>query len=116
MVYVWEEPDFSVRLDHGRRINNEHRDGLVEIYLDRLVAFHGRVDFIHGPLRLIAQNPRREPHRVLHANASMTEVAARLQEQLRYGRTVQIDVVMIGEDEFDQTKRILGTGFLPNTQ
>lgn len=77
-VDIPEEPHLAVRFDYGRNINNEHWDGLCEIYLDRLIAVHGGENLVLSPFRPVAQDPRREPRRILYPDASVAEVAARL--------------------------------------
>src|SRR5437660_6870345 len=78
IVDIPEEPHLAARLNYGRSIKNEYRDRLVEIYLDRLIAVHGGANLVLSPLRLVAQDPRRQPLGILHPDASVTEVAARL--------------------------------------
>src|ERR1700676_4832067 len=104
MVDVVEESHFAVRLDHRGAVDNEYGNRPGEIYLDRLIPIHRRLDLIPIPVRIVAQYPCRQCEWILPPDASMTEVAARAFEQFRRRRAVQINVVGVRENEFHQSQ------------
>src|SRR4029079_2785730 len=77
-----------------------------------VAAMHRSID----AARIPAKDPLRKVRRLLDTNASVTERADILLEQLVIGGVVQVDIEVIGEKKLHQTKRVLVTGLLSHAR
>src|SRR5262249_5472447 len=114
-VDIVEEMDFTAGFHHRSRVEDQDRNRLIQIYLEVVLPIvHRGGDTGCVPSWFIAQHPRRKRRRVFDSDASMTEVAARSREKLKFRRAVQVDVVVIRKDELGQPQGVLGSRSLPN--
>src|SRR5271157_3797538 len=112
-IDVVEEAYLTILQHDGGAVNNQHGNGVVEIHLLGLVTIHRGDDALPGPLGPILQHPDRQSHGILDPDAAVAEIAPRAFKELWGWRAVQIDVVFVGKEEFDEAERILRTRLLP---
>src|SRR5579871_3315903 len=79
-VDIVKKSHFTALQNDRRGVDDQDRNGPVEIDLERLCTVHRVVYAFRRPFRLVAEHPRRQLFRFLDANAAMTEITAGLGE------------------------------------
>jgi hypothetical protein len=79
-------------------------------------ALHALPHSLQRPSGIIAECPRSEFGGLFDANAAVTEITAGAREQIGRRRAVKIDVVLVRENQLDQTERVGRAGLLPHHQ
>src|SRR5689334_6327300 len=59
-----------------------------------------------APVGLIAKDPLGKARRILETDAAVAEVPPRPREERLRGRSVHVDVVVVGKDELRQAERV----------
>src|SRR5215471_9575984 len=90
-----------------------NRQGCLKGHSPFLLRVHGFFNVLSGPLTLVLEQIGGEVSRTLDTNASVAQRAGEPIEEVVRRRVMKIDVVRIGEDEFHQSKGIVGTWPLP---
>src|SRR5579883_663018 len=112
-VDVVEEVGLTVFVRNGRLIDDMHGDGLREVDLPGPRAHtHRRKDFGLCPAGTILQEPGGEVGGPLQTNASVAEIPSGVSEQGFRRRIVEIDVVGVGEYEFQAAECVFRAGAL----
>src|SRR5262249_2605314 len=106
-IQVVIKMNLIVSVREGSPVNNKYWYSLGAIYGDIVAAgLHGLFYTLKRPAGIVAQGPGRERSGLLHANTAMAEVAASACEELCRWRTVQIDLMLVGEHQLHQAEGI----------
>ena len=108
-----EQDPVILGYDHSP-VNNQYRNWMGQVDLLSRAAVHGCANALGIPARVVAQDPGRQIAGPLQPDTAMTEVPARLREELRRRGIVHVHVVAVGKDEFHQAECVLWTRLLPN--
>src|SRR5262249_26823714 len=116
-IQVVIKMNLIISVSEGGPVNDEYRYALGEIHGDIVAAgLHGLLYARERPAGVVAQGPGRELGGLFDADTSMAEIAAGAWEELRRRRTVQIDVMLVGEHQLHQSESIFWPRFLPHRE
>src|SRR6204780_630376 len=87
-----------------------------KVYLLRRAPIHPCTDPIRVPARIIAQHPDGQIRGLSQSNTTMTEIPPGLREEFLRGSVVHVHAVVIRENKFHESERVLGTRRLPNAK
>ena len=114
-VNVVSEMNVAVLIGERRPVDNEDRDSLHKIHGNVILfALHSLLYFFQGPAGIIPKYPRRQFGGLFHPDAAVAEITARARKEILGGRAMKIDVVLVGEYQFNQAQCIAGAGLLPD--
>src|SRR6202453_4193632 len=87
-----------------------------KVYLLRCTPIHRCTDPIHVPARIVARHPDGQIRGLSQSNTTMTEIPAGLREEFLRGSVVHVHAVVIRENKFHESERVLGTRRLPKEE